>query len=51
MMNKIYNEPEFKVVITKSEDILTASGGGSTLNQAPSGWEQLGGGTTPFVEL
>ena len=40
-MNRIYNEPEFKVIISKSEDVITTSAGTQT-GILPSGrtdWE------------
>ena len=50
-MTKAYNEPEFKVVAMKREDVLTDS----HLIDATSGWEtnndQPGGGTVPVVLL
>lgn len=35
-MNKTYNEPEFKVVITRCEDVITTSGGGIDPSPSPS---------------
>ena len=49
-MNRIYNDPEFKVVKMTSEDILTKS----VLDDKTNGWETLMGGTeddVPFLDL
>ncbi|MBQ9531858.1 MAG: hypothetical protein IJR70_07270 [Eubacterium sp.] len=50
-MNRIYNEPEFKIFKMKGEDILTDS----HLVDLTNGWEtgsgQPGGGSVPFMEL
>ena len=50
-----YNKPEYKVVVMKSEDVLTAS----TLEDASNPWETIsgsgtggeGGGTTSLINL
>lgn len=36
---KKYNEPEFKVVMTKNQDVITTSGGSEEIPHASSGWE------------
>lgn len=50
-MTKAYNEPEFKVVAMKREDVLTDS----HLADATNGWETNpdlpGGGTVPVITL
>ena len=51
-MNKNYVEPEFKVVVTNCEDILTTSGeGGSNHLNRAGGWEAFGSNGVPFIEL
>ncbi len=42
-----YREPEFKVVMTAKEDIITASTASNTLNTVSSAWDpsQSGEGT------
>ena len=44
-MNKIYNEPEIKIVKMKGEDILTDS----HLEDKTNGWET--GSDAPFIPL
>ena len=50
---KAYNEPEFKVVAMKREDVLTDS----HLDDVTNGWEtagsggEAGGGTVPILTL
>ena len=50
-MKKQYYNPEFKVLETNGEDVLTTS----TLDDMTSGWEtgssQEGGGTIPIISL
>ena len=51
-MNKNYVEPEFKVVVTNCEDILTASGeGGSNHLNRVGGWEAFGSNGVPIIEV
>ena len=45
-MNKIYNEPEFKVVVSSTQDVITTSGGETTTNYTPGPFET---GNEPFV--
>ncbi|MBR3148540.1 MAG: hypothetical protein IKF64_00050 [Eubacterium sp.] len=49
---KKYKEPEFKVVMTKNQDVITTSGGGGSnkLNRV-GGWEAYGNGGVPIIEL
>ena len=48
-MNKNYAEPEFKVIITKTQDILTTSGESGEIPDAGSGWET--GSGVPIINL
>lgn len=49
-MKKIYDEPEFKVITTNCDDVLTTSGeGGNALNKA-GGWE-VAPYSAPFISL
>ncbi|MBR1763371.1 MAG: hypothetical protein IJ731_08430 [Eubacterium sp.] len=49
---KKYNEPEFKVVNTKTQDVITTSGESSGLPSGNSGWEAgRGNGGVPITEL
>ena len=45
-MNKIYNEPEFKVIVTNSADVITTSGGETTPTYNSGPFET---GNEPFV--
>ena len=45
-MSKYYNEPEFKVVIAKYQDVITTSEEG--IDSGSSGWES---GGVPFEGL
>ena len=49
---KKYKEPEFKVVNTKTQDVITTSGesGGLPMNRV-GGWEAYGNGGVPIIEL
>lgn len=49
---KKYKEPEFKVVNTKTQDVITTSGeGGSNKLNRVGGWEAYGNGGVPIIEL
>ena len=48
---KKYNEPEFKVVMTKNQDVITTSGGEEEIPHASSGWEVGGGTGAPIISL
>ena len=49
---KKYNEPEFKVVNTKTQDVITTSGENGGLPSGNSGWEAGGGnGGVPIVGI
>ena len=49
---KKYNEPEFKVVMTKNQDVITTSGGGGEeIPHSSSGWEVGGGTGAPIISL
>ena len=42
-MNKVYNEPEFKVVLSNTADVITTSGAAPVAS--PEDWEM---GQVPF---
>lgn len=48
---KKYKEPEFKVVNTKTQDVITTSGESGGLPSGNSGWEAYGNGGVPIIEL
>ena len=48
-MDKKYIEPEFKVITTKTQDILTTSGESGGIPDAGSGWET--GSGVPIINL
>lgn len=48
---KKYKEPEFKVVNTKAQDVITTSGESGGLPSGNSGWEAYGNGGVPIIEL
>ena len=49
---KKYKEPEFKVVNTKTQDVITTSGESGVLPSGNSGWEAGGGnGGVPIIGI
>lgn len=48
---KKYKEPEFKVVNTKTQDVITTSGESGGLPSGNSGWEAYGNGGVPIIGI